>query len=124
MNANGALRIYWLGSKVGTAGNNTVRVRFGTANNLTGTQLVSNVLFATASLSAQFIGVMANRNSASSQIMYPAYSLGTGFAAAYSTASINTASTTYIVVSGTLGNSGDTMASEVFIVEYLPQGGL
>lgn len=122
MGANGSIRISGAASRVsGTAGSITFRSRFGTANDLTGTQLGLASLV-TGQASMTIIQTISNRNSTSSQVA--PLSLNGGFQATTPPVSaINTTGITFIVFSGANGNAGDTFGLESLICEILPAGG-
>lgn len=122
LGTNGALRLFALTSRpAGQVATSVLNIRFGTANDLTGTLMLTlNVGSTSRSLSTLFY--LSNRNSASSQVSQPTL-IGTSSTTAISTSAINTANASWIVVSVTNGNNADTMAAEAVVVEYLPVGG-
>ena len=116
MGANGRLRITTVWGKVGTAGTFTVAHKFG------GTSFHSTSP-AASTLASRFQVEISNRNSATSQIGAPPVGIGFGNqTSANVTASIDTTSAQDIVITGTLGNSGDTLSLESYLVEIMYKG--
>lgn len=115
----GQLEVYVLWTMTLSANNKSLRVRFGAANDFTGTSYssVTTNSIATAQGSCR----IANRTTASQ------VGLGTGSFVGFSTAAggaitsaIDTTGTTFLVVSGTLANAGETITMESYLVKLVP----
>ena len=114
MGLNGIIQIRTTWSMTNNANNKTCRVRFSGAS---GTQFLAAVL--PSAQTAQNMCIIQNRNSLSSQVghtsgTFNSFNFNTG---ALTTASVNTAVDTTIVISGQLASGADTMTLESYIVE-------
>lgn len=116
MGTSGALRVWTFWSFSGTNGTRSVRVRFSGAS---GTQYLA---VSNASTINSFFDcrIIANSNSASSQVGNQVSSPFGGTTTAKQTGSANTAAQTSVVITGQLGNSSDTIVLEWYCVELLP----
>lgn len=127
LGANDGFRIIW-GYSLASQGSSTrhFRIRYGAANDLTGTILTdySNASNTSQSNTGPPMECF-NRNSTSSQICGSFSSAVTlGFSTtALSSAAINTTGTTYVVFSVQDGVSGEVLALEVASVEIMWNGG-
>jgi hypothetical protein len=115
MGANGSIEVDTVFSYTNNANLKTLRVRFG---GVSGTEyLVNNV---TTTVSARDSRLIANRNSASSQV--GGYSVGIlsggwgGNGNAAITSAVNTANAVDLVISGQLASAGDTVTLEGYTV--------
>lgn len=116
LSANALLRISTLWTITNSANNKTMRARL---NGLAGSVVAQRVATTSASWAHQFL--IANRNSASSQI---ATSLGMAAGlgvdgAAHVTAAIDTSSAKDLVFTAQLANIGETITLEAYAVEIL-----
>lgn len=110
---NGVLKITSLWSHTNNANTKTPRVKFGGAEYYSFTH--------TSSASARMYRTIANRNTENSQVGGPTVG---GFnwgqtAAVLTTSSVDTSVDQDLVFSGQLGDSGDVMALESYLVELL-----
>lgn len=120
MGANGCLRIRHLWSNNNDASNKTRRIRFGSANDLNGTQFSS--ITVTTQLSHYNTHEIHNRNSQSSQIgIVPVSATGGpgGFSGSPVTSSVDTSQDTYLIFSGELADGTDNITLEMYDVEVL-----
>lgn len=116
LGANGTLRITLLYKYVGTAAAKTTTLTFG------GTTFLSAADVA-ASLSHKIQVQISNRNAANSQVGQGSGAIQGGWAVSTAadvvTASIDTTSSQNIVIGGQLGNAGDSIALESYLVEVI-----
>lgn len=120
MGVNGTLCVNMLGSCTGSANSKTFKIRFGSTNNTSGTAYLSQSTSNSANVSfAPAPWCIANRNATNSQVgdNNPAAGFGSG---SIVTSSIDTTATTYIVVTGQLTNTGETIACERLSVTLIP----
>lgn len=116
MGANGVMRIITLWTVTNSANNKQLRVRLGGD---AGTPFLS--LGVTTVAAAQELTLIRNRNSAASQVGFaatPASSYGTS-TSANTTATVDTAADTSLVITGQLTNTGETITLEAYTVEIL-----
>lgn len=111
MGPNGFVEITSLWSYTNSANNKIMRTRFG------GTSVASNVPTTTAS-SALFTTI-ANRNSASSQVIGLATQIIGVTGSATGTSAVNTANATDITLTATLANTGETITLEFYSVKIV-----
>lgn len=115
--ATGRLRITATYTVTNNANTKTARIRFGAADDLTGTGFVATALTTTPNLRVSFD--IANRTG-SSQVGGP-QALGAATANAPVTAAINTANASYVVFSGQdVTSAGDTITLEEYSVVVMP----
>lgn len=112
MGPNGAIRIttYW--SWNSTAGTKTVRHRFA-GNAIGGNQ-------GTTSRGAEFMRMVRNRGSVSSQIVRDAFNLGVVSSEVPSVLSVDTTVNQDITLTAQLGTGTDSITLEGYTVEVLP----
>lgn len=119
MGPNGILRITLTLSYTSSANNKTFRLRFGAANDLSGTAFLQR----TETTLRRFSDVRSimNRGSASSQIGSTGVGNGAfgSFNVANVTSAVNTAQTSYLIISGQLANSGEQFVVESYLVEVM-----
>jgi hypothetical protein len=111
---NGAIRITSLMQNNNNANAKTLRYRFGT---ISGTDYLG--YSTTTNITHQGQRLIQNRNSASSQIAFPA-GITNAYAAtnvAPTTSAVNTAVSTTLVITGQLANAADTVTLESYLVE-------
>jgi hypothetical protein len=114
MGPNGVLRITTQWSVTNSANAKTLRVRLGGAS---GTAFQSTGISTSATFRHQV--EIHNRNSAQSQVgMSPSAAWG-GSGGAVVAGAVDMTSTQSIVLSGQLGNSGETITLESYLVELL-----
>ena len=114
MGANGKLKIWPLIGCTNNANNKTMYIKAG------GTTFFAPV-YTNAAVSVQFLGIIRNINSASSQIAHSSTSQSgvTLSSTAPTAASINTASDFTLAISAQLGNAGDTFTLHGLFVEVI-----
>lgn len=119
MGANGALRVTFMFSFTGSTNIKTLRLRFG---GVSGT-IYSLLGTATATfVSAQFMTIIRNRNSASSQIGFSTAGGSSPFvlnSTANITSSVDTSNDVDVVITGQLASSGETITLQSAMVEVL-----
>lgn len=121
---NGSVEVRWLGKKVGTAGAVNGTLRFGPANDLTGTALFTNVqMFGASSLSGHFLYEFWNRGVANSQVGSPTNGFNSS-TTTIATAAVDTTVDNWIVLGFTpASNNADVSTTEAFMVTIRPGGG-
>ena len=114
MGANGKLKIWPLIGCTNNANNKTMYIKAG------GTTFFAPI-YTNAAVSVQFLGIIRNINSASSQIAHSSASQSgvTLSSIAPIAASINTASNFTLALSAQLGNAGDTFTLHGLFVEVI-----
>ena len=113
MGLNGALRITTLDTHTNSSNNKILKVKIGGI-------VVLNVT-TTTSATGNYIQMVRNRNSASSQTSFPTASGGVGTSTTAVTAlSINTAVDQTVTITGTLANTGEAITLEGYTFELLP----
>lgn len=123
LGTNGSIRVYTTFSRpAGQSVTASMAVLFGTANNVSGTQMTTQIIASTARVVNNMV-VISNKNVANSQSSAIGGNLGTTSTTALVTASVDTASASWVVISGSLGNTGDVLNLETLIVEIVPGGG-
>lgn len=100
----------------------TFKVRWGTAGTIADAQIQSVGVSTGAVAAVLYPAFIANRAATNSQIYFNAATCCT-LGGAFPTLAVDTTTQTIVTVTGTLGNTGDNEATEVFLVEYLPLGG-
>lgn len=109
MGANGLIRVSSVWSYTNSANNKTLRARFG------GTSIAATAYTTTAS--APLGCLIANRNSASSQVVGLASGLFAATNTTPTTSSINTSNAADITLLGTLASAAETITLESYLVE-------
>lgn len=114
---NGQIRIRALISYTNNANSKTLRIRLG---GIAGTVLATEA-GVTTQLSSEFIGAIANRNAANSQIGRVDAFRGTGAATVYPivTSAVDTAVSTTIVITGEKTVATDAITLESVLVEVI-----
>jgi hypothetical protein len=115
MGANGMLRITSLWSHTNSANNKTPRVEFG------GTQYYGGNV--TTAATSRMFRTIANRNAENSQVggaESAVFNWGST-SSALTTGAVDTSVDQYLVFSGQLANSGDSIALESYLVEVFYQ---
>ena len=117
MGANGRLRVTTHMSMTASTNLKTLSIELG------GTAFYSRTEAGASIATYRDQREIANRNSASSQVAWRATSIGGfgGGTAATTTGAVNTASAQQLIIYGQLGNAGETIALENYIVELLYQ---
>jgi len=116
MGLNGALRITTLWSVNNDADAKTGRIRFG---GISGTQIMALNMASTATY--QLMHIVRNRGAANSQVfqVVTATSNFTSSSGAVGTASVNSAISQDLVISGQLASGTDTITLEAYTVELI-----
>ena len=109
MGANGLIRVSSVWSYTNSANNKTLRCRFG------GTSVAASIF--TTTTSAPLNCLIANRNSASSQVVGLASGLFAATNTTLTTPAINTANAVDITLLGTLASGSETITLESYLVE-------
>jgi hypothetical protein len=120
MGLNGRLDIKGIWSFTGSTNTKSARARLGGVG---GTAIISAATATAANITFNGSEIVANRNSASSQVSMSA-AVGSGQIAfgttALITSAINTAASTTVVFTGQLTNTGETISLERYEVTLLP----
>jgi hypothetical protein len=121
LGANGGWRLTYIASNTG-AGSVAITTRYGATNDVAGTSM--NVF--TMGVGAKNTGLNMfgafNRNATNAQIGVRPIVGGTN-ALSPLVMAIDTTLDSYVVVSAQLTNAGDTVACEMFLLEFIPGGG-
>lgn len=117
MGANGLLRVEAVWSNTNNANNKTRVIRFGAADDLTGTSF-HGIAQSTNFQNTSCVSI-SNSNSQSAQFGWFSTGLSGAagnYAAAGVTGAINTANASYVVFAGILANSADTITLQAWFV--------
>jgi hypothetical protein len=113
---NGRLRIIADFSHTGSAGTFTPKTKFGGTGILTAS-------YGSGVASVRHCVDIVNRNSASSQFVHAdAVSSAAAWSVSNTTLAIDTTADATILLTGTLGNSGDTVTLEAYQIILYPKG--
>lgn len=124
LGTNGRLRLTFYGTVPGNTNTKTYKVRFSTTSSGLGAPIVA---FSQNIVTGTFVGMycqmnITNENSASAQAISQCGPIGAQ-ASAPSFATVATASTTYLSITGQLGTTTDTMTVDSYLVELIQSAG-
>lgn len=116
---NGRLRIIYGATTTGSTNAKTLRVRFGSAGDLTGTLYNTATNSGAASIALRPLADVGNRGTTNNQVGYSSPGIGANAGTAMVTSAIDTTADSFLVISGQLALSTETISLEYYSVEVL-----